>query len=290
MTADPSGRGTGGNNTELQVSTHDRVASLILALLVVVGFFTTVLFLVWLTTRVYAHQISAPVEYLEDLGESGYNALGSAEELEPPGVEELPDVDQPQLTDTLQAVTDVISTQSATLEAMEGTSSLMGKGRGLGDHRGRGTGGAGGRRPDRKINFITTTLEAYATQLDFFKIELGVLRPGTDSIDYARNLSQSTPTTRVGKANEEERNYFLWTSEQTLAELDEQLLAKAGINVGRGLILQFWPEEAWQHLLHVEADKAKLAKQERTSIRRTDFGVRSNRGGFELFVTDQRYR
>ena len=276
--------------SELQVSAYDQVASSVVALLIVVGFFTTTLFLIWLTTRVYSRQMTRPVEYLEDLGESGENALGMAEDLEPPGVDELPDVEQPQLSETLQAVTNVVSTQAAVLDTLHGDSSLVGKGSGLGDHRTKGPGGIGGKRPERKINYITTSEEAYARQLDFFKIELGVFRHESDMLDYAAKFSQAQPTTRHGPKGEEKRDYFVWTGNDPLAELDQQLLEKAGIRIGQGVILQFWPEDSWQLLLHTEANFAEAADQERTSIRRTDFGVKTTKQGFELFVMDQAYR
>ena len=279
------------HKSDLQVSAYDQVASMVVALLILVGFFTVTLFLLWLTTRVYSQKLNRPVEYLEDLGESGENALGMAEEFEPPGVQELPDVEQPQLSDTLQAVTDVVSTQAATLDILQGNSSLMGKGSGLGDHRKIGPGGIGGKRPDRKINYITSSEKAYSRQLDFFKIELGVMRHDSESLEYAANFSQAQPTTRSGPKRDEKRNFFLWTDNDPLAELDWQLLEKANIRIGQGVILQFWPEDSWQLLLHAEADHAKVADLDRTSVRRTDFGVKTTKKkGYELFVMDQTYR
>ena len=277
------------HKTELQVSAHDQVASLVVALLIVVGFFTTTMFLLWLTTRVHSGKIQGPVEYLEDLGEQGEDSLGEADDLEPPGVEELPDVEQPQLSDTLQAVTDVVSNQVAVLDALQGSSALMGKGSGLGDRRKRGT-GSGGIRPERKINYITTSIEAYADQLDYFQIELGVLRRGSDTLDYASQFSAERPTNRTATKEEESRSFFLWTGANPLVDLDRKLLEKAGLQLGNGVIIQFWPKDSWQLLLHAEKDYAEAAGFARSSVRRTIYSVNAVKSGYEIVVTDQAYR
>jgi len=288
-TPETGSRQAKSHKTELQVSAHDQVASMVVALLIVVGFFTTILFLLWLTTRVNSRQLTPPVEYLEGLGESGENALGMAEDLEPPGVDELPDVEQPQLSDTLQAVTEVVSTQVAALDALQGDSVLMGKGNGLGDRRQQRAGGSGGKRPERKINYITNSKEAYAKQLDFFRIELGVMRHDSDLLDYAANFSQPQPTIRIGTKDVEKRSFFLWTGSDPLAELDEGLLQDAGIQIADGVILQFWPEDSWQLLLHAEKNYAEAASYEWPSVRRTIFGVKTVKHGFEIFVMEQAY-
>ena len=277
------------DQSELKVSAYDQVASMLVALLIVIGFFVVLLFLLWLTTRAYARQKAVPVEVLDDFSGTE-TALGSAEDLEPPGVEELPDVTEPQLNDMITAVTDAISTQSTTLEAMEGQSRHVGKGAGRRDGRAKGPDGGRPEPPVRRINYITTSLDAYASQLDFFEIELGLLRPGGQTIQYASHLTKSKPDTRVGSTNDEDRSYFLWSGDEPMIDLDKALLRKAGISTGNGIVIQFWPDESWRELLNAEALHAEGSKRKVTAIRRTDFGVKPVKGGFDIFVFDQRYR
>lgn len=274
-------------NSELKVSAYDQFTSLLVALLIVVGFFVTILVLLWLTTRVYLRPQTVPVT-LEDFGEGGEDAMGVAEELEPPGVDELPDVTEPQVAETIEAITEAISTQEAALVAMDGNSNVMGKGSGLGDHRSAGPGG-GGKRPERRINYITTSLEEYANQLDFFEIELGVMRAGNDRIEYASNLSKS-PVTRTGPVETEKRSFFLWRGNDPLAAFDRQLLEKAGIQVAGGVVIQFWSAPSWQLILHAEKDHAEASNFQRTSVRRSEFGVKPVGGRYEIFVMHQDYR
>ena len=190
--------------TALKVSVHDLVSSWLVALLIVIGFAVLILFLLWLTTRVYVRQKPVPVEVLDDPG--GSENFGLADELEPPGVEELPDVNEPQLADTIEAITDAASTVAASEIASAGTHAEMGKGSGLGDRRAAGSGGSGRGGPERRINYITNTKGGYADQLDFFKVELGVIRPGDSTIHYAFNFGKAKPDVRSAPVADEKRS------------------------------------------------------------------------------------
>ena len=269
--------------SELQVSAYDRYASMLIALLIVVGFAVVILFLLWLTTRVYAKQ-ELPKVLLDNFGDGA--PLGNAEDLEPPGVEELPDVQEPQVADTLDAITELISSQARTYTTIR-PDQQSGHGSGLGSKH--GTGMDRGRRPPvRKINYSTKSLKSYATQLDYFKVELGVIQRGKLEIQYAFNLAQKEPDSRQGRSNNEKRPYFLWTGDEPMVELDKQLLRNTGIEPGNGIMLQFWPEPSWRQLLTAESLHAKANNRNLKSVRRTDFGVKPNRRGYEIVVLYQR--
>ena len=128
------------NPAGLSVSAFDRVASLLVALLVMVGVFVLMLFILWLTSRVWVRQEDIPVEFIEPLPAGG--TMGEGRDLEEPGEEEVEDLMEPQLEETLDAVTEAISTQRATLESLEGEARSSAKGSG-----GGGSPGAGGGRP-----------------------------------------------------------------------------------------------------------------------------------------------
>ena len=273
--------------TALKVSVHDLVSSWLVALLIVIGFAVLILFLLWLTTQVYVRQKPVPVEVLDDPG--GSENFGLADELEPPGVEELPDVNEPQLADTIEAITDAASTVAASEIASAGTHAEMGKGSGLGDRRAAGSGGSGRGGPERRINYITNTKGGYADQLDFFKVELGVIRPGDSTIHYAFNFGKAKPDVRSAPVADEKRSYFLWGDDEPMAEMDRSFLRDAGISIEGNIILQFWPPDSWQQLKVADALYAEANKRNLRTIRRTEFGVKPVGRGFEPVVLHQQY-
>jgi hypothetical protein len=127
------------------------------------------------------------------------------------------------------------------------------------------------------------TLDIYARQLDFFKIELGVYSPGR--VNYAKNLAKSKPDVYSGPSAEDKRLYMSW-KQGRLKEADRELIAKSGIQASGRPILQFYPDETEQLLLHLEHDfKGKDA----STIRKTRYGVRAVGKGYEFYVIDQTY-
>ncbi|HEV7279784.1 MAG TPA: hypothetical protein VGN57_06175 [Pirellulaceae bacterium] len=278
---------------EIKVSLYDRLASLLTALLFLTGAGFALLLAIWLTTFVYTIPVSPPVEYVE-LGGGDPNQ-GIAQDLEEPGVEEMADVQEPQIAETIEALTAVMSDKAATLEAISGKSSLMGAGSGLGDARSAGPGGGGNANVvptwERwQVRFATNDIAVYARQLDYFQIELGAIGGGTPEVFYARNLAQSAPTTRmVPNGKEETRLRFNYT-DPIMKGLDRQLLTKAGVDASKKEPLQFYPGET--AALLAQAEQAYAAKNNKRieEIRRTVFGVRPGGGGYEFFVIEQLYR
>ncbi len=219
------------------------------------------------------------------------------------GVEAEPGaVAEPLPSDALAAIADAVNTQADVLEDPALAEPLpvghgggsRGYGRGLG--RGAGPGGRGlGHGPGRgggiarqwEVYFIEgNTLEGYARQLDFFKIELGVLMPN-NQVAYATNLSQPRPSTRTGQADLERRYYLTWRG-GNLIEADRELLARAGIDTTGRIILKFLPPELEAQLLAMERQRAG---DQAKSIRRTRFGVRpGGSGGYSFVVLEQTYR
>jgi hypothetical protein len=139
-----------------------------------------------------------------------------------------------------------------------------------------------------------STLEAYAKQLDFFRIELGVIS-GNAPIEYAFNLAKPTPDKRSGPAAKEERLYFSW-QKGALQQTDRQLLTKAGINHANKLVVQFYPADTENLLANVEMNylKSKFpGKDEKLQIktvRQTRFRVQAEgKSGFTFVVTNQTY-
>ncbi len=271
------------------MTTYDKVASLLIALLILVGLFVATLFVMWLKDRVWVGQVDVPVEFIEPL--AGGGSIGDNRDLEEPGDEELEDLTEPQLEETLDAVTDAITAQRATLESLEGEarSSTAGN-RGEG---GDGTPGEGGnanivpRFARWEILFSTTTLDEYARQLDAFGIELGVAGGGSSQVEYAYHLTKRKPDRRVGKAEDEKRIYMTWRQGR-LKDADKTLLARAGISTTGKIQAQFFPPALENMLAKIERDYAPELSVEK--IAKTVFGLRPVGTKYEFYVVEQRKR
>jgi hypothetical protein len=272
----------------LSVSSYDRVASLLIALLILVGVSVTMLFIVWYSNQVWVGQEDVAIEFIEPLPAGG--PLGEGNDLEEPGDEEVEDLQEPEVEEMLDAVTDAISSQTATLEALEGDARASNKGKGGGG--GGGPGGAGTAdiipRWERwQILFTTSTLDVYAKQLDSFGIELGVLGGGSPTIDYAFNLAKRRPETRKGKGEDEERIYMMW-KQGALKAADKQLLSRAGISTSGKTHVQFYPPPTEQLLFKAEHDhNPELSILD---IEKTVFGVKLQGGKYIFHVLEQRKR
>jgi hypothetical protein len=294
----------------LQVSRYDRAASLLLALLCVAGLAATVLFAIWLTGKIVESPPRAvpptllpPLRYGENGGD-GRTPGGS--QLDMPSDEPVVGKDKEtagvksDLSDS-----DVLAASKAIeLDNPEATNPTRRGSRGTrggiyggpGDGRGTdvGPGPPGPRRnkDDRhrswEVTFSSSTLDIYARQLDFFRIELAVLLPD-NKIAYAFNLANPKPDTRVAAAAGEKRFYLTWRKGE-MQKADLELLARAGIEVGDNLIVKFIPAETEALLADLErryADQAGFALRD---VRMTQFGIRPEGSSFEFFVLEQSYK
>ena len=265
----------------LKVSHYDRVSSMLLALVVLLGVVVFVLLVVWLTNRIFLRQGAVAVELLE-LG-SGEGPLGGGRELAEPIDEEI-EVEEPAVQDTLAAIADAVALKSVQLD----DPSLSGRaGPGTGGGPGGSGGGPGsgsGATRHWEVRFIKgNTLESYARQLDFFGIELGVLMPG-NKVVYAFNLSKRKPDTRTAAADQEKRYYLTWRS-GGLQEADRELLARAGIQSTGRIILKFLPRKLEIHLAGME--KAHAGRHA-GNVRKTRFEVRPDGAGrYSFSIVDQ---
>jgi hypothetical protein len=287
----------------LQVSRYDRVSSMLLALLVTIGVVAVVLFILWLGTTVLAPKTAVSPHFIaiakggEDGGD-GRDPGGS--QLDTPSEELVigKDKETSGVRDDL-ANLDVAATKATQLDDPEalmpkrhgslGTRDGMGGPDGPG--RGREIGpGRPGRREDPglprrwEVVFSKSTLDAYARQVDFFKIELGVVLPG-NKIIYVYNLTKSKPDTRVvvDSAASENRYYLTWRNGE-MEQADRELLVRAGVDVADPLIVKFLPREIEARLAELER---AYAGADATKIGKTRFGVRPGGAGFQFFVLEQ---
>ena len=272
--------------SDLRVSAYDRVASMLIALLIVVGFFVLLLFLIWVTNNVLIGPHVVPVELLEPGGAEG--RLGTEKGFEEPDVQQVEDILEPEFEDTVDAISETVSTRLAHLETLQ----YGAQGAGAGGNLDRGPGGEGNAdvipRWERwETRYESSSLEAYTQQLDFFGIELAATGGGKPLIEYASNLSQSQPSRRTGQPGKEDRLYMLWRS-GPLQRADRELLTAAGIDVRGRILVQFYPRPVEQMLAQLE--RAHTPNREVTEIRKTVFGVRPSGQKYEFYVIDQEFR
>lgn len=129
------------------------------------------------------------------------------------------------------------------------------------------------------------TIEAYTRQLDFFKIELGVVG-GSQQVTYLSNLSNPKPRVRTGPGNTETRLYLIW-GRGPMREADEILVARAGLSVEGKVLAHFCPPELEAEMLRIEEAHARTNNV--ANVRRTVFGIQPVAADtFRLFVAEQK--
>ena len=269
----------------LKVSRYDRVSSMLLALVILLGVVVFVLLVVWLTNRILLRQTAVAVELVE-LG-SGEGPLGGGSELAEP-IDEQIEPERPPVEQTLATIAEAVAVKTTQLDdPVWGGRAGPGKGPGSGGGSGGGTGSGSGVARRWEVRFIKgNTLETYARQLDFFGIELGVLMPGNRVI-YASNLMKRKPDTRTAAADQEKRYYLTWRSGE-LQEADRELLARAGIQSTGRIILKFLTPQVEAHLAGLEKARAGSHAE---NVRSTRFEVRDDRaGGYSFVVIDQSFK
>ncbi|RMG00671.1 MAG: hypothetical protein D6741_06395, partial [Planctomycetota bacterium] len=238
------------------------------------------------TGHTNANQTAVPID-LQPIGE-GDAPIGDDMELDTENLGQEEDLEDPELKDALANVADAVSSKLAMLDnPIFSDPNNLERGGKKGDLR-RGGGGTGGTGKPRRWEIIFdkgNTLETYARQLDYFKIELGVLLPD-NRVQYVSNLSSSRPTVRTGPADQEKRYYLTWR-QGDLMQADLELLAKAGVQASGKIILKFLPPEVERRLYELEQARAGNRADR---VLRTRFGIRPQGGGFDFFVIDQSYR
>src|SRR5262245_34023969 len=279
----------------LRVSRYDQVAGILLSSLLVFGSITLLMFFVWLSSRLVWQAKAVPVTVLEDVGGGGSGTvLGSEQQFEEPSPSEVQQTaaEQVPVEQSLNSISTVVAAKALEFDAIDGSPSPgAGEGTGMGDGRGKGAGGPGTSDGipayERwEIRMSASNLDEYAKQLDFFKVELGVAGGGSPNVDYVANLSSARPTVRVGDPKAEHRLRFLHRSGE-LRAADRQLAGKAGVRTDGRVVFQFYNEAMYKNLLAIEA--ARKGNRRIKDVRRTIFGVRANRGGYEFYVIDQEY-
>lgn len=286
----------------------DQVSSMLMA--VVIGALVVVfwLFLIYQTTQAFSSRVTAPLQIVDVFGGGGGSpdgTPGSTEKVDVSGAEAAPQAsnneepaesfEQPSVSETPAAMLDAV-TESATNMAEVDLGAVMPNGTPVASGKRSskfGTGGPGlglgpgdgGVPVEQRWSIIydnKQTLDQYARQLDSLGVELGVIA-GQNQIAYVSNFSQDTPSVRYGSGQGDQRLYFLWQG-RGRKESDVKLLEKAKINVGDGVVMQFYPKGVEQKLAQLEA---RFRNRQPAEIRVTRFSVVPEGEGYGFEVLAQ---
>ncbi len=283
--------------TRMRTQRVDVVASLLMSGLVVIGLIVGLLLVVWLTQTFTwkAGEIKIAEERVAGRGD---HAAGFERDIEPPGADEIEELTEPTLAETLEAVTDAVTSVAASIDSINSNSTASTAGTGRGDSRPPGPLGEGDDIVPRferwELKFLAPGLQPYAVQLDFYKIELGCVGGGVPSVDYAFNLSRGAQKRSGSSAEENKRTrlFFMWRQPNKLMAFDQQLLTQAGVRTQGRQILKFIPKELEDTLYQTEMRYAISNGHDTvTEIAKTIFESQASAGGgYEFVVIEQRYR
>ena len=276
----------------LRTQKVDVVASLLMSLFIITGALVFVLFVIWFTSTYKWETGGIKVEE-ERVAGRGDHAEGFARDIEPPGAEEADFLNEPTLAESLEAVTDAVTSVAATMDNVDTDANASAVGSGRGDSRPPGPLGEGEDIVSRferwELKFLAKDVKTYASQLDHYKIELGCIGK-SKLVDYAFGFA-GAPQKRSGKGSEEKRLYFMWRQEGPLVAFDRQLLGQAGVQTQGRQLLKFIPKDLEDRLYQTEMKYAISKGHSKVrEIAKTVFESQPVSSGFDFVVIEQRYR
>jgi hypothetical protein len=284
------------DENSMKTNKAEQVSSFLISMVVMVGLAVAMLFLLFLLQLNWQRPQEMILE-VEQIAGRGDNAAGFERDFDLPGADEVEQLQEPALEQTLQMVTDAISTIATSMDSVTTAAAVSGEGTGKGDSRPPGPEGDGIdaiHRAERwELKFTARDRKGYASQLDAFGIELAAIGGGINTIDYASNLAKS-PQSRSGTRDEEKRLVFTYTANNALAQYDKLLLQAAGVPLKDRTVLKFIPKET-EDLLATAEKAHYLANRSKdfliSDIAKTIFECRvSKNGKLDWVVVGQRYR
>jgi hypothetical protein len=289
-------------------SPYDRVTSMLMAVvvgaLIVVGW----LALIYETNQEYASRVTAPLQIIEVFGGGGGSpegTPGSTEKVDVPGAdvaaqasnnpEDASDFETPQVMQTPGAILDAAAEAGTSLADVDIGAVMPSGGPVASGKRASklGTGGPGlgfgpgdgGVPAEQRWSIVYNpgqTLDEYARQLDALGVELAVVI-GPNQLAFVSQFADARPTVRYGSQQGDNRLYFLWQGRGRKAS-DVALLKKAGIDVGEGVVIQFYPKGVEEQLAQLEV---RYRGRQPAEIRVTRFSVVPRGDGYGFSVLAQ---
>jgi hypothetical protein len=272
----------------LQPTRQEKASGLLLAAILLLGSLTLLMAVVWLMQQRRHEQRPVAVIHVPRDRERASGAPGESETaktLEEPGTDDQTPLPAEHAADNLTTVSSLVSSELLSLDSLGGSPKGIGVNGEIGDSRHKGPSGPDGNLiPDWErwqIRFSAADVNAYAAMLDYFQVELGVIGGGHPKVDYARNLSNSRPTTRQGAPAAERRLRFVFQMGE-LRDADRALAERAGLSTEGRVVCQFYPAAVQSELVRLE--RQALGTRALASVRRTVFGVRQTSDGYQFFV------
>lgn len=290
-------------------SIYDRLTSFLIAVVLGALLIVGLMGLIYLTNQAYASRVTSPLQIIEVSGGGGGSpdgTPGSTEKIDVPGADAAPlasnneeeagDFEEPSVQATPGAMLDAAAEAGSGLAEVD-LGPVMPSGGPVASGRRAsklGTGGPGlgfgpgdgGVAREQRWSIVYTpgqSPDEYARELDALGVELAVVA-GPDQLVYLSNLSNPQPTRRVGSGRSDGRLYFLWQGRGRKTE-DLALLKKAGIEVGEGVVLQFYPKAVEEQLAQLEV---RYRGRQPGEIRVTRFSVvpKGNSYGFQVIAQE----
>jgi len=283
------------DESSMRTNKVEQVSSLLISVAVMLALAVAMLFLMFLLSMNWERPVKVELE-VENLAGRGDNAAGFERDFDPPAADEVEQLTEPALEQTIQMVNDAISA-IASMDTILASDGITGDRSGQGDSRPPGPEGEGVdgvHRGERwELKFTARDRKAYASQLDTFGIELAAIGGGISTIDYAATLAKS-PKGRSGSRDQEKRLFFSYVTNNALMQYDKALLQSAGVNIKDRSVLKFIPKDLEDTLAMAEKVYylEKRSKDFRVAdIAKTIFECKGTKSGkFEWLVIDQRYR
>lgn len=290
----------------------DKVSSLLLSLVLSVGFAVGWIALMYFTQQAYAVRPPSKIEIIEVAGGTGGSpdaAPGSVQAINIAGgipqkqasnnMEDASEFEEPAIELTSEAVIDAfVEAGPEEIAQIDMAETLPGAGMvasgvrsskignaavGYGFGGGAGEGGVAREQRWSIIYNPGQTPDEYARQLDYFGVELAV-PTGSNSLEYVSGFSRGTPQRRTALARADGRLYFLWQGGNR-KDHDMELLQRAGVQVGNKPIFQFYPKQIEDQLVQIEV---RYAGRQPIDIASTRFTVVAAGDGYTFRVLDQK--
>lgn len=282
----------------MRVTQYDQVSSSLMAVVLALIIAVIWLSVVWFTNRLPQTESDVALEMVDLAGGAEDGSPDESLLVESPEdpVEDPSQIDTPEEENQVEEMLDSVVELSdkATQQVQQQTqtdltsSGKMGSAAGTGKRAlGFGPGKKGLPREQRWfIKFSDRgSLNDYAKQLDYFKLELGALLRNGQMI-YLSNVSSEKPIVRTASSGaDEKRLYMTWQGGERRTS-DLSLFKKAGHDVTGAILFHFYPKETENRLLQIEKQYRNKNFDE---IRRTYFVVRGDRRGYSFEVTRQTY-
>lgn len=289
-------------------SKYDRVTSMLMAVVIGAAIVVGWLYVIYATNQGYSRRVTSPLQIIEVFGGGGGSpdgTPGSTEKLDVPGADadamasnndaDAGDFEEPSVREAPAAMLDAVAEAGSSLAEVDFDAVMPNGGPVASGKRASkiGTGGPGlgfgpgdgGVPAEQRWSIVYNpgqTAEEYARQLDALGVEFAVVS-GPNQLTYVSRFSDAVPTKRYGNGQGDDRLYFLWQGRGRKAS-DVILLKKAGIDVGEGVVMQFYPKAVENQLAQLEV---RYRGRQPAEIRFTRFGVVARGSGYGFSVIAQ---